>query len=787
MTIGDGTRVSRWARAFFARRSLPLLGITLVLFLLPLFWFPRNLNMLGDDDTGLMYLNPVGALHQFSSVWYSADSVPTAGPLVGSEFMFSLALFGLRVVTFGLINIQQLTLGALLATSFYFTVRLVRYLGNADSPAHLLAGLVYATSSYFVLTEYYFLLPSTFVIMLAPLFTYSLVRAIRERSIRSLLVSAIWSFVLSRALIAPVFINFMFFLGLFAVLYGYVTGGIRRVLRAIGMYVILVACIALINAILLVPAVHVLFVDSTNNMITADLQSRGGDTGGTVKDLAFSDFQKQKVSDVLMNTFPEEISRQQGFVNHNLYEKFYNNRQYLMLVVLGLSLSGFLFFSRSERLLVIPVLVAFIVTFLFLTVDAIPLFKHLYLFLINNVPVFSMNRYPSLKFHVPYVLLYSVIVGIGLQALFSRVSRRVGHSLLALCALLIIVVAFPLLTGRVFYDPEDRGYNFRVLALNQNYNQMVRELPAIVDEDTSFLLFPLGYGYGSFLQGSDDQQVYRSTITGFKNATGKNLLGNLKVINTPLDPSVQERARRYYFEHDVASLWSLAAQLNIRYIIYTKQTDWLERYSEVMPEHTYASADYYSPVDRTQPVYENAGYAVYKIKNANRISRFSVGRDDSRLAFNKEADYLYRLRVNTNGPDTIVMHTGFSKQWRLVRISEKEFFCSQTSNNAAQQKTIKECVNESSNITALKTIWRFLGRQEALADHQKVDGFANAWTINTDGQDQYYALVFDGQYIYLIGGIISFGVLWLYVVILLVKRDGRDNDFAESNLTPPSK
>lgn len=787
MMAGNAMKFRRWVGAFLTRRTLWFSLVALVLFLLPFFWFPRNLYLLGDDDTGLMYLNPVGALRQFSSVWYSADSVPNAGPLVGPEFVFSITLFVLRIVTLGVINIQQLALGILLATSFFYTVRLISYMTNTRSPAHLIAGLVYVLSSYFVLTEYYFLLPSTYVIVIAPLFTYCLMRAIRERSVRPLLVAAIWGLILSRTLFTPVFINFMFVLALFAVLYGYVTGGVRLLIRSIGAYSAMVVLLVLINAVLFVPVVHFMFVDTMSNTIATDLQNRGDNIDGTVKDLAFSDFQKQKVSDVLMNTFPEDISQQQGFVNHYFYKKFYNNRQYLMLVILGLSFSGFLFFSRRERLVVIPVLVTFIITLLFLTADAVPLFKQLFLLLVNNVPVFSMNRYPSLKFHIPYVLLYSVIVGIGLQSLLVRVSKKIGYPLFALCVVCVIAVAFPLLTGKVYYDPNDRNHNFRVLTLNESYNQMVRELPKIADEDTSFLLFPLGYGYGSFLQGSGDQQVYRSTITGFKNATGRDLFGNLMVINTPLDHSVAERARRYYFEHDVASLWSLAVQLNIKYIIYTKNTDWLERYSEVLPQHTYDQAKYYAPVNTTKPVYENTGYVVYAMKNADHISRFSVGQESSHVTFNKDADYLYRLKVTTNGPDAVVMHSGFSKQWRLVRITKEEFSCLPVVDRVGSRGAVAECKNSSNNIRALTSAWRLSGKQEEKTDYRQVDGYANAWTIDTEGKDQYFALVFRGQYVYMIGGAISLVVLVLYVILLSVKRGNGRKEIVEDVHLPSAR
>lgn len=744
--------------------------IFFTLLIAPQFWFSHNLYLLGDDDTGLSYLNPVGAVKQFSSIWYSADSIASAGPLVGSEFVFSVVLAVLRIITLGLVNIQQLALGIILAASFYYSVRLLRIMSSNTSPVYYIAGLFYSLSTYFVLTEYYYLLPSTYVIILAPLFAYSLLKAIQERSIRPLLVSAIWGAVLSRAILTPVFINYLLFLGIFALLLGYCNGGVRLLARSVVTFFKMGLLLVLINAILLLPIVSLVFINRSNNSLTTDIQYRGSNLISTTKEFEFSEINKSKVSDVLLNIFPESISQQQGFGNHYLYQKYYSGRQNIIILLVILACCGLLFLSRRERILILSVVTMVIVSFIFLTVDTVPVFKQVYIYFINHLPLFSMNRYPSLKFHIPFVLFYSLFVGMGLQSLYTRVPQRVGSILLLLCGLSVWFVGHPLLSGKIMYDPNDKEHHTRSLALNADYNQLVRQLPKIIHEDTSFLLFPIGYGYGSFIQGSNDQEVYRSTITGFKNATGYDLFGNLKVINTPLDPSVQERANKYFYEHDVASLWSLAEELNIRYIIYAKQTDWLNRYSEIIPQDTYASENYYAPVDTTMPVYENQGYVVYKMKNAEQISRFTVGQSTTDVQFIKDADYLYRLRITTDSTDNLVMHSGFSQGWRLVPIAKEEYYCSQISSSAAQTASVKECDDRPNNISAFTSVWSYFGRRELSANHRSNDGFTNAWTINTNKAEQYYAVVFDSQYIFIFGGTVSFLVLIVYVILLFVKR-----------------
>ncbi|MCX6759623.1 MAG: hypothetical protein NT012_03625 [Candidatus Nealsonbacteria bacterium] len=741
------------------------------LIILPFFWFHQNLYLLGEDDTGLSYYNPLGTLAASLSSWFGGDAL-TQFQMPGGSLIFAFLLYVIKLITFGKINLQLLTFSFILSISFLSIVKILELLNdNKKSCAYYIAGLFYSLSAYFVIVEYYYLMPSTFVIVLAPILTFYLLKAIKIDSNKPLLIGAIWSLFLSRTLLVPVFLNFFALLFLFILIQSYFNYGISKIKYALLSYFKLIFFILAINAIILVPIFYSSMA-SVGSSISSAIADRTSNINYMVKALE-SEFNINKINDYFINLYPEKINELQGWKNYDLYPRYMNKTSSLMYIIVLLTFVGLITLPKDKRKIILPILILFVTTSLFLFVDVFEIFKRFFIYLIVHTPIFNMNRYPSMKFHIPFVFYYSLLVGTSLYYLFKKMPSKYSKIVFCVCLLVLITVNYSFISGAVFTENLKPIYTKRIMDFNDDYKKLVKDFPDYVHDDAKLLLFPLGYGYGAFITGQDESQIYRSTITGFKNLANYDLLGNLKVLGSILDSSIYSEAKKYYFEHNLQSLLSLAKKLNIKYIIYSKDIDSLRKYGEIIPQFTYNSQDYYSPVDIDKPVYENGGYSVYKIKNYNEISKFTSDDVKTEIYFEKVADFMYLLKIKTSDSDVLKMHEGFSKKWSVYKIKNDDFECQNSTNYAESYPNIYECGHLNDNLFGNVKLLGMVGLQKYNLPHEKIDNYINGWKINTNGEYEYFAIIMDMQRYYIIGGITSFLIFILYVYLIFKKKNIR--------------
>lgn len=741
--------------------------IFMLLLVLPLFWFKKNYYILGEDDTGLVYYNPGGMLDVASSVWFSLDHLPRFEQFVGYATVFAAVIGLVKLLTFDLINVQLLSFGFILSFSFYFIVRTLQLLfDRKGSVAFYIAGLFYALSTYFVMVEYYYMLPSAYAIVLAPAVSYFLLKATLEESIKPLLVGSIWTFFLSRVLLTPTFINFFALLPVFLFIYVALNHP-RKKLCILGKYFFwYIFFIVAINAMMIVPLLSSFF-EKGSSALAQDIAHRN-ETSYIDNMLSYieSEIRLPRMVYYLLNAFPEPISKLQGFRNYGFYGAYLNYTAWMMFVIPVLTIIGLMKASVAHKKKVIGVLMMFIISFLLLTVDLFQWTKTLYYFLMQHTPIFNMNRIPSMKFHLPYIYYFSLLVGLAMASLFMNMKRQAKHVLVTLSFLVILINSAFFITGNVFTDKNDPVNASRAMDFNEDYKKLYTELPMTFREDTNLLLFPLGYAFGAFITGEQDSQYYRSTVTGFKTFTGLNLFGTLRGMWTVLDERIYVDVQDYYYNNNPAALLSLAQKINMRYIIYFKKPEELRKFAEVIPDNTYESATYYAPVDRTEKAYENDSYVLYKLENYDSISQFSISKQGSELDFKKVADFMYLLRVKTEARDDLFMHQGYSNLWNFYEISAQDFDCQDPQNFAKDYPGVRECRHLNNNIQGNKQLIALSFNKLVDLPHFRHNLYTNRWEVNTQGQYKYYVLVYDPQKFYIAGIFISFIVLIGYSIYL---------------------
>ncbi len=752
-------------RYFFEHKVFCLIVIFLIM--LPFFWFPKNSYLLGDDDTGLSYYEPLGSLINFSSVWYSADALPRNGPTIGSEAMFAFLLYIIKLITFGMINLQALSFGFILSVSFIYIVKILKLLNEEKEPlAYYVAGLFYCLSPYFTVVEYYYLLPSTFVIVVAPILTFCLLKSIKTESNKYIIIGAIVSLFFSRVLFTPVFINFFAFLFIFCLLQTYFSSdGSKKIGKAILYFLKMTLCILFINAMIFIPLFQS-FLSSADNSLSASILDRTQKKYLMVADLT-KEFNINKISDFFTNSFPDEISKAQGFRNYAVYEDYYNKVLPSMYTLGAFLFLGLLLLSRKKWIIVLPVISMFILSSLFLFVDIFDFFKRFYVFLMLNTAIFNMNRYPSMKFHIPFIFYYSLLIGLVFSFLFKKIKPKFVIYIFAFFVVVIGVTNYCLLSGNIFTDKLKPTNTARAMDFNDDYKKLVSDFSSYVHDDAKLLLFPLGYGYGAFIPGKDSTQVYRSTVTGFKSFTGYNLLGNLAVFGSTLDRSLLLFAQKYYFKNDLNIFYSIANKLNIKYIIYSKDLSSLRKYAEILPGSTYNNKNYYSILKNDEPVYENNGYAIYKIKNYDSVSQFTTNDPSTEVHFNKISDFMYLLKIRTSHADNLVLHEGFSNLWNVYKINEADFDCLNTTNYAKDYPRIFECQHVHNNIEGNLRLATMLSLPRYNFLHEKYDDYLNSWSIDSDGEFIYLVVIMDGQKYYLLGIALTLAVFLSFSVYLI--------------------
>lgn len=736
--------------------KVTLFTIFFFLLLIPFFWFPSNLYVLGDDDTGLSYYNPYGVLNVSLSSWFSFDHVAQFDQLSGYAAIFSLVLATLRLITFNLINVQQLAFGFIMSFSFLYIVKILELLSEKkDSYAFYVAGLFYSLSAYFIMVEYYYMLPSTYAIVLAPAMTYYLLKSVINESYAPLVYGAMWSFFLSRAIYTPTFINFFLLLPVFVLLFLFFNFPRPKIVffaKAFGLYLVL---IAVINSITILPLLASYFEKGSGSIATSISVRNNPEYIKNMLSYIETEIEQPRMMSYLLNIFPKTISSLQGFRNFGFYEANLDYTSFLMFLIPFFSFCGLAKLDKREKRKIIPVLILFIVSLLFLFVNLVDEARNIYFFLMKYIPIFNMNRIPSMKFHTPYIFYLSLLVGLSIHYLTSKIKQFYGKIIIITCLVVITSNSLFFLTGKLFSTKNDQVNGMRIMDFNDDYKKLISDLPGVIQDDTNLLLFPLGYGYGAFITGQDRSQYYRSTVTGFKSFTGYNLYGNLKVINSALDTKINDDAKDYYFKFNQKKLANLAQKLNIRYIIYFKHTDELRKFAEVVPEFTYESKTYYSLVDKTKPIYQNDSYSIYKINNYNSISQFTTSDPATELSFKKIADFMYFIKIKTNNEVDVIMHEGYSNKWKTYDLDPTNFECANPRNYAKNYPNILECKHTKSNLEGNKMLLGLINLPEEKLSHSIFQSFENKWTINTKGKTRYYAVIFEPQKYYILGSLIS--------------------------------
>lgn len=742
--------------------------VSFLLFIIPFFWFSSDKYILGDDDTGLSYYYIYGSLEKFITLWYSSDSLSNYGPLVGGELVFSFILLLLNYLTFGNFNLQQFALGFLLSMSFLYCVKVMELINNAkNKTAYVIGALFYVLSGYFVFVEYYYLMPSTYVILLTPIITFYLFKATLLKRMHYVLIPAIWSFIFSRSITTPVFINSVALIFIFNLLFFLIRTKLRDIYYVLKVFVSFILCVLLINSIIFIPLIYGFFTPGSNsvNQIFEDRQSNSK--------AIMRNFEKEmgipKANDALLNILPKEVATGQGFKNYLLYDSYdkFLQLNYIFTIIILIVLIRV---SIKDKVKLLTLIIIFLISFLFLIVDIFPLFNVFYAYLITYNPIFGINRYPALKFHIPFIFYYSLLIGSVLYLINIRY-KKYSLTINLLLFVILVIVNYPLLSGYVYRNSVSFDGTSRAMDFSAEYKIMADEINNYINDDSNLLLFPLGYGYGAFIQGSKFDEVYRSTMTGFKNMTGYDLIGNLKSIGSVLNPSLSEYANEYYFKNANNKLLAFTEIVNIKYIIYTKDTGVFDSYSSEVPDkYTYKRDDYYDIVNTDKPIYQNDKYVIYKLKNYNNISQFKISDKNARLSFLKISDFLYLVKLNTTSNATIFFHEPYSEKWKLYDISKDEFDCKEEVNYAKNYPNIKECSHINSNLQGnLKIINKLIAKPLPHTTKLANNRFSNSWNINTRGQDKYIAVFMDGQRFLLFGAFVSVAVFIIFISIILKK------------------
>lgn len=743
-------------------------GIFLFLFLIPFFWYPSHLYVLGEDDTGLSYYNPHGVLNVALSVWSSSDHIARFEQFSGYAAVFAATLSVIKTITFNLINIQQLAFGIILSFSFSFIVKTLGLISQkVNITAYYIAGLFYSLSVYFAMTEYYYLLPSTYAILLAPALTYYLLKAILNQSVRPILYGAIWSLFISRALLTPTFINFFALMPAFVFLFLLFNYPKKYLIYFLKYFFLYLLFIGLINSMLTFPIIASFF-EKGSGALAQDISNRN-DPVYIENMLSYieQEIALPRMIYYLLNIFPKSISGLQGFRNYEFYLSYLSHTSFLMFIFPLITFGGMIRMNLEEKKKTISILILFILTLLFLSVNLADATKQIYYFLMKNTPLFNMNRIPSMKFHIPYIYYYSLLIGLSLRALVTTLNIKVKKIPIMLCFLAMTINGYFFLSGRLFTEKNDPVNAQHAMDFNSDYKKLIKDFPRVVKSDTNLLLFPLGYGFGGFITGEDDSQYYRSQLTGFKSFTGHNLFGNLKVISSNLDSRLNGDANDYYFNNNQQKLLSLTQKLNIRYIIYFKDIDKLRKFGEIIPSLTYENRNYYFPAMKDQPVYENNSYVIYKVKNYDAISQFTTSHLQSEVYFKKVADFMYFIKVKTDSPDDLIMHEGYSNKWLVYRLNEKDFHCENPQNFAKNYPKIYECKHLNNNLQGNVKLAHLLNLPKENLKQDIFEHFSNKWEINTQGKYNYYAIIFEPQKSYILGICISCLFLMTYIFYLI--------------------
>jgi hypothetical protein len=558
--------ISKITRFIFDR--LPLFLI-LLLGLIPLLWFKDGMTIAGGDN--FFYLDPGSSFEHTFGAWMEKVNNGNPNTILPLAFPFMFFWYSLEYVGLQLINIQELWTILFFVlpgfTMYYLVSRIdASESRNANRLRGSTAAVLYMLNVYVMLDV---LQPSFRPILAAlPLMLYFWIRGLNQKtfSLRYPALIGLTSLIFASSsvnptIFAPILVSFVFYYLFFLATVKYrIIDSLKFAMTTATLYILLNfwwISTSFVGMLEISPSLQKA-VSGVNFMGSTRLFE-------ALRLMGFWAFRVRF----------EEVGRPLIPYAYLYYAPPLLILTYLIPII---ALSAILMKSRNKFVIFYSTLA---VIGIFLSKGTNEPFGFVYKFLYENIPGFWIFREPFAKFTPVTLLSYSVLLGYSVEAICHRLrgwaTLKRGRFLTSLSTLVLVVVvliilvsAFPMITGKAIQDASWYGDSkFSLYVDVPEYWYEAGEWLEENDKDARILLLP-GAGYGHCYKWKSGM------CTG--DPVARILLPNpiIRYINPPLTPTdvLADKLYSAVYPSSTIHIAPLLTLLNVKYVLQQNDLDW---------------------------------------------------------------------------------------------------------------------------------------------------------------------------------------------------------------------
>ena len=391
-------------------------------------------------------------------------------------------------------------------------------------------------------------------------------------------------------------------------------------------------------------------------------------------------FTFQKIDTGQFHNFFRFLGSWGWYDNHNgsFYFSYWTNFDQPLFLILSYGITAIALLAlllnyknKHVRFFAIMALVG-----LFLAKGSTPPFGEMYNYLYTHIKILWIYREPWAKFTPIHLFSISILFGCSIAYLFDYFRRKAPLLAflippLGLC--LVLVVAFPLLTGKIIWNTNTGLMRSNYVSIPGYWNDANSWFSSNTSQDERVMLIPpTGYAVGhkwehGFFAGDNPALVLINNRT-------------IKYTSFPTTKADQLIDEMYMDTIDhPEKLIEYANKFNIKYVLYDKSVDYnystYNRTAEPVQKNAQMISDSIRNSGKLELVQTFGDLLIYKIKGTDPNSQIiSVEKDGSLVPISFEEINPVEFKINTKGlvaPFTLILNQNFNGNWK-AKTSDRE-------------------------------------------------------------------------------------------------------------------
>jgi hypothetical protein len=715
------------------QNKLLLLDLLVIVFLiiLPYYLFSGKL-YIGGDDTRLFYSYPLEFLRNITySSWVNNSSIGTNGPSQYiAPFLLACSFLGLIISK---ITMNYLAFSLPLILGFIYFQRTIKELFNFDNKTDLeilIGSIFYILSPILIIDQMFVFLISIWLVGFIPIIIYYFLKYLKTKSFTYVFVASIWCLVLGHAIYSiPWLVGFIFpvALGLTMICFLFPKKDVLCFLKRLFIFL---GFIIVTQAFWLISFIST-YLNLGQNSFASKFLSKGFIDTFTPTILSTA---TSTVIYPLLNLFPKQIVFDFDWRFKDVFTNFYDKTFILNLIfilILGLTLLNYRrYLDKTQRKIFLLLLVSFIVSLYFFTVNIGPL-KDLFI-LFGHIPGFTMFRNFYDKFAVGYVLIYAAIITVSLIIFSAKYPIR-RKLILPVIFLIIIINFLPVkqIVNSPLWMTKDIHKNINI---PKEYLDFMSLIKNNISSTNNILSIPFGSSIYSIIKDENSNNVYAGVspvkiFSGVNDISGHmsfNFTKEADIVDRLIVSRKYEEFRKVMFEH------------NINYILITKNVPKELAGSYLYNQNLFDAQDdnfINSITSKKLFVSSSGNYELYEAKKVNSLI------DSRNIYFKKISQVEFVLYFkNLSTTQALSFVDSYHSGWKLFLQKNPSFsFCQNPLKNNKIGSSECKAENEFFNIKDLSYSF-----EKPIFDpsHSLEYGYANKWKVDP----QFIKSNFDNNY-----------------------------------------